>query len=905
MNVSSHPLNEKEWQTRKQRIDTQLKAMNPAWNIIPHHDGMDTSQLHRCAVEEYPTKTGPADYALFIHGQFVGVIEAKKVSVNAANVLEQAKRYSRGATDGIGQWGEYRVPLLYASNGNEVYFIDVRQPQSYSRTLSNFHTPDAIEEMLEREDGFAWFEKNPNQVAGLWRHQEVAIAAVEDAISKGRRNHLVAMATGTGKTFTTVAQVHRMLESKAIRRVLFLVDRRALAAQAVQAFHSFDTPNGRKFTQEYSLFHQQFRREDLEETDTPFDPQVLPDKYLTAPDGTHTFVYVCTIQRMAINLFGHSAVFEDESGGFGEGEGEGDATKLDIPIHAFDVIIADECHRGYTGQQVGLWQRTIQHFDAIRIGLTATPAAHTVELFGTPVYRYGTGEAISEGHLVDYEAVKISSGVRMNGVFLKEGELVKLRNLKDGTEQTDYLEDQRAFDSQTIERQITVPDSNRKIIRELAAYAAVHEQQYGRFPKMLIFAANDLPNASHADQLVDLCRKEFGQGDEFVQKITGNANVDRPLQRIREFRNRPIPKVVVTVDMLSTGVDIPSLEFIVFLRPVKSRILWVQMLGRGTRCCNAINKSHFTVFDCFDGTLIEYFKGSTDFDVEVRNGKPTLPISKVIENIYNNFEREYSTKILVRRLHRIDKEMSGEARQAFADFGIPDGNLGKWATELPDKLKSNWTATMALLRDEKFQEVLQDYGKAKSFWIAPGQVDTVSSQTVFHVGEKHLQPADYLQEFGRWVRENPEHIEAIQILKSSPKSWSREALEGLRGTLRRHSFGEETLKRARKLVGLPELADIISQVKHAANEQEPLLTAQERVDRAIEKVTTGRTFDANQSTWLGRIREHLVENLSLNMNDFGVFPIFTDAGGQGRAKKVFTEPVLIELVEEFNEALAA
>jgi len=604
-------------------------------------------------------------------------------------------------------------------------------------------------------------------------------------------------------------------------------------------------------------------------------------------------------------LFGRSAVFEDESGGFGEGEGEGDADRLDIPIHAFDVIIADECHRGYTGQQVGLWRRVIEHFDSIRIGLTATPAAHTVSLFGEPVYRYTMDEAISEGHLVDYEAVKISSGVRINGVFLQEGELVKLRNLKDGTEQTDYLEDQREFESQTIERQITVPDSNRKIIRELKVYADVHQQQYGRFPKMLIFAANDLPNASHADQLVQLCREEFGQGDEFVQKITGNANVDRPLQRIREFRNRPNPKIVVTVDMLSTGVDIPSLEFIVFLRLVKSRILWVQMLGRGTRRCDAINKSHFTVFDCFDGTLIEYFKGATDFDVQVRDGKPSLSISKIIENIYNNFEREYSIKSLVRRLHRIDKEMSGDVRQSFADFGILDGNLGEWATALPDKLKKEWTATMALLRDDDFQKLLQNSGKNKPFWIAPQQKDTVSSQTVFHVGEKHLQPADYLEEFGRWVRENPEHIEAIRILMNSPRAWNREALEELRGTLRRHSFGEDTLKRARKLVGLPELADIISQVKHAANEQEPLLTAQERVGRAFEKVTAGSTFDATQSAWLGRIREHLIENLSLNMNDFGVFPIFTDAGGQGRAKKVFTEPVLMELVEQFNEALAA
>ncbi len=172
------------------------------------------------------------------------------------------------------------------------------------------------------------------------------------------------------------------------------------------------------------------------------------------------------------------------------------------------------------------------------------------------------------------------------------------------------------FDASAVEHAVTAPDSNRKIIQEIAKYAYEHEKETGRFPKILIFAVNDLPHTSHADQLVRICREVFEQGDDFVQKITGNPNVDRPLQRIREFRNRPNPKVVVTVDMLSTGVDIPALEFIVFLRPVKSRILWEQMLGRGTRRCNDINKTKFVVFDCFDGTLFRYFKDASNFEIE-------------------------------------------------------------------------------------------------------------------------------------------------------------------------------------------------------------------------------------------------------------------------------------------------
>lgn len=163
------------------------------------------------------------------------------------------------------------------------------------------------------------------------------------------------------------------------------------------------------------------------------------------------------------------------------------------------------------------------------------------------------------------------------GVFLKDGETVERVDTDTGQKALDQLEDERTFEAADIERSITAPDSNRKIIEEVAKYAYEHEAKTGRFPKTLIFAVNDMPHTSHADQLVKICRAVFNQGDDFVKKITGNPNVDRPLQRIREFRNRPNPKVVVTVDMLSTGVDIPALEFIVFLRPVKSRILWEQM----------------------------------------------------------------------------------------------------------------------------------------------------------------------------------------------------------------------------------------------------------------------------------------------------------------------------------------
>src|SRR5437667_7367391 len=336
---------------------------------------------------------------------------------------------------------------------------------------------------------------------------------------------------------------------------------------------------------------------------------------------------------------------------------------------------------------MSVWRETLNHFDAIKIGLTATPAAHTTALFGSPVFRYTVEQAILDGYLVDYEAVAVKSNVRMTGVFLKEGETVERVDTDTGQKALDQLEDAREHPAADIERAITVPDSNRKIIEEVAKYAYDHEAVTGRFPKILIFAVNDLPHTSHADQLVKTCRDVFNQGDDFVKKITGNPNVDRPLQRIREFRNRANPKVVVTVDMLSTGVDIPALEFIVFLRPVKSRILWEQMLGRCTRLCPDINKSEFVVFDCFDGTLFRYFKDVSNFQIEEPRSNP-LTIVEVIENIWQNIDRKYHINALVKRLHRIDKSMSGEAREDFSPW-IPDGNVGKFATGLAKSLRDN------------------------------------------------------------------------------------------------------------------------------------------------------------------------------------------------------------------------
>jgi len=266
---------ELEWKTRKERVDKRLRSLTPPWSIIKHHPDLNAASLDCHAVEEYSTANGPADYALFVKGKFLGIIEAKKVSVGPQNVLEQAKRYSRGAFDGPGNWSGHRVPFLYATNGEVIYFLDVRNEKNLSRQITQFHTSSALEELFSSSADFAWFQENPVNIERLRPYQLRAIEAMETAIGKGKRAMLVAMATGTGKTFLTVAQIYRLLESKTFRRILFLVDRRALAAQAVREFASFTTPKNLKFDREYDVFSQRFHREDIDDN-KPFDPN--PDE---------------------------------------------------------------------------------------------------------------------------------------------------------------------------------------------------------------------------------------------------------------------------------------------------------------------------------------------------------------------------------------------------------------------------------------------------------------------------------------------------------------------------------------------------------------------------------------------------------------------------------------------------
>ena len=889
---------ESERETRIRRIDPKLQAAG--WTPQAFRSFGESKLANAAAIREYPTTNGPADYALCDAQEVRGVVEAKRLATGPQEVLTQAQRYSRGIDQQPRYQGQYGAPFLYSTNGEIIRFHDVRSQLNLSRQVSGFHKPEALDELLSRDFDAELAKLATVPMSPILRpYQREANQAIDRALAERRRKMLLAMATGTGKTLTMVSEVYRLMNSGAVRRVLFLVDRRALAAQAVRAFASFEAEPGLKFDKVYQVYSQRFQRDDLEDG-AKWDPNVLPSRMLTNPKPGDTFVYVCTIQRMSINLFGRSSVLNPD-----DEDIDDDATQLPIPIHAFDLIIADECHRGYSAKQLSIWRDTLNHFDATTIGLTATPAAHTIAEFEHIVYRYEYERAVRENNLVDYDPVRIRSGVRINGVFLQAGDQIDNVNPETGSRELDVLEDERQYPAEDVEQKITVPDSNRRILTEIKRYAEEHEREYGRFPKTLIFAAQDLPNRSHADQLVAQARAIFGRGEEFVAKITGK--VDRPLRRIREFRNRPRPGIVVSVDLMSTGVDIPDLEFIVLLRPIRSRILFEQILGRGTRKGEQYpDKSHFVVFDCFDGTLLEYFRTATGMTLDPPIA-PSRTVQQIIEDIWQNRNRDYNVRALVKRLLRIDKQMSGDARIEFSRF-IPDGNVANFAADLPRLVSQSFDLTMRILRDPDFQRLLTNYQRANPpFVVAPGVVDEVDSEWLIRAGVgREYKPDDYLQAFVEFVRTHETDIQALQILLRRPAEWSPAALKELKDALlvAPEHFSEANLRRAFRVTQHQDLVDIISMVKRAAVASSPLMTAEERVNAAVAQVTTGRELTADEQQWMEYIRLHLVENLSIDQEDFEAVPVLSDHGGWGRANRVFGGQ-LEQLVADLNRELVA
>ena len=696
---------------------------------------------------------------------------------------------------------------------------------------------------------------------------EHGIAAIE-AIAKGRARVLLVMATGTGKTRTCIGLCYRLLKTKRFRRVLFLVDRNALGKQTADAFKDLRLENLQTFT-------------DI------FDVKELAD---LKPDR-ETKLQIATIQAMVKRVLGP---FEEA--------GEDNVP----PVDQYDCVVVDECHRGYLldrelsdreflfrdeDDYISKYRRVLDHFDAVKVGLTATPAIHTKEIFGAPIFSYSYREAVVDGFLVDHEPpTRIVTKLAQDGIHYQAREEVLVLDRSTQTVRKEELPDELQFDVDAFNRRIITENFNRAVLSELVNHIDPAQDE-----KTLVFCATD----EHADMVVLLLKEalkaKYGSvDDDAVAKITGAT--DRPLEALRRYRNERAPNIAVTVDLLTTGIDVPRIANLVFLRRVRSRILYEQMIGRATRLCPEIGKERFRIFDAVD--LYSALKDVTDMKPVVVNPLVTFEqlAKEVLEGKDEDFRRASLDEFLA-KLQRKKRALAGEAEERFqtaAGMGIKE--LAQFLKksgvgDASDYLKSH-PALAAFLdrtvgavvyktvvseRHDELREVTRGYGKHGS-----------------------RRPGDYLEAFRAFVENNMNLLPALLVVTQRPRDLTREDLRTLRLALDQEGFGEKAVQTAwRDQKNEDVAATIVGYIRQLALGS-PLLPYDERVDRATQRLRKAHRFTDPQSKWLDRIAkqvklETVVDRASLDAGQFK-----TD-GGFARLNKVFDgqlESLLGELADE-------
>jgi type I restriction enzyme, R subunit len=843
------------------------------------------------AIAEWPTKSGPVDYALFAGLTCVGVVEAKRLSKDVPSVLEQAKRYAQdialeqGAAVIDSPWQHslsepYRVPFVLATNGRPfvrqfaeksgIWFWDTRREMNHPTALPEWFSPSDLLSKLEQIHTPSAYELAEETIGmgALRPYQQDAIASIEDAIRKDQKQILVAMATGTGKTRTCIGLMYRLLKQKRFRRILFLVDRTALGEQTTDALNTTEIEGFLNFSQIYKVAGLEKR---------------LPDK--------EDQVQIATVQSLVARILN-----------------EADPSKRPTP-GMYDCIIVDEAHRGYTldaelietastfrnvADYLSKYRQVLDFFDAFKIGLTATPALHTTEIFGRPVYSYSYRRAVIDGWLVDHLPPKrITTALSEAGIRFEGGEDVEIIDPKTGQIDLFSLPDVVEFEVEQFNKRVYSESFNRVVCEALAG-----EIDLDHSGKTLIFAARD----DHADTVVRLLKQalEAEHGpipDNMVMKITGS--VDKPQDKILQFRNDPLPKFVVTVDLLTTGVDIPRICNLVFLRRVNSRILYDQMIGRATRLCRDIGKEHFRIFDAVD--LYAHLQEMSEMRPVVT--QPGIALSELLEDLRNasapEDRRWVADQIIVvvrARARHLDASQT-ELFQSAARF--PPGVLAAKLVEMdPGEISGWFDAHPAIVHvlDSKSLGA----GTQRGIMISEHGDELVSVEDYFGKDET---PEDYIDGFERFVRENMNKVPALIAVTQKPRDLTRKELRELATLLDDNGYSEPGLRTAYGRVKNADIAaHIIGYVRQAAL-GDPLVAYATRVENALRKIEASRPWTAVQKRWLKRIARTLRETPVADRETLNE-GAFAGQGGFNRIQQEFGED-LESALHEINEAIWA
>lgn len=915
----------------RQEIDRQLAAAG--W-VVQSQDRLNLAAGLGVAVREFTLEKphGRVDYLLFVKGQPAGVIEAKPEGTTLTEVERQSGRY----VSGLPSWMHppvYPLPFIYESTGTETRFTNGYDPEARSRRVFCFHQPGTLAEwsrQIAANPDTPTFRARlrtmpPLDETGLWGKQGEAIRNVEVSLAGDRPRALIQMATGSGKTFTAANISYRLIRHAGAKRILFLVDRSNLGRQTKLEFDKFTIADTqRKFPAEYNVQH-------------------LTTNVLDSASR----VCISTIQRAFSMLKGDAeldpeldekSVYELQNGAPLEV-----AYNPLLPPETFDVIIIDECHRSIYGQ----WRQVLEYFDAHLIGLTATPNRQAFGFFNQNlVMEYSHDMAVADGVNVDFTVYKIQTAITAGGSTIEAGEFAGFRDRQTRQIRWDAVDEPVEYKAAQLDRAVVAKDQIRTVIQTFKDKLFT-ELFPGRttVPKTLIFAKDD----SHADDIVQIVREVFGKGNQFAIKITYRTKDGKTDELIAAFRNSMYPRIVVTVDMIATGTDVRPLECLLFMRSVKSRTYFEQMVGRGVRVIDdtefqsvtddAKRKDGFVIVDAvgvMDSPLAE--------TVQPLERSPHVGLRDLLNQVaFGNTDPRVASTVAA-RLARLDKHLTRDDRAMLADLadgadlGVITRNLvtaldpdqQRAATRIAGKSEDDpdavaQTAAVMIARaleplaaNPDLRNAILDVRKSYEQTIDDTSIDEV----VFagHSQEARDRASVMVASFRQYIEDNKDQIRALQVLYSRPYSQRltfREVKE-LAAAIARppRQWTPDVLWRAYELLdkskvrgsGQRTLTDIVALIRYALRQDDELVPFRDQVEERFaawlrEQDQRGVAFTVEQVQWLSWMKDNIVGELGITPESLDYTP-FAEHGGIGKATKVFGDR-LAPLMEELTEALAA
>jgi len=903
------------------------KMLTNAGYILQDKDEFDRTAALGVAVREYPTKSGPVDYLLFVNGNPVGVVEAKAENKGSSllGVAEQSIRYAKSGLRGLPEIPDIR--FTYESTGAKTNYCDLSDEKFRSREVFYFHKPETLAELLMDNNTLRNRLKSlPSfDTTGFRECQIIAIQNLEQSFSSNKPRALIQMATGAGKTFTAITAVYRLLRFAKANRILFLVDTKNLGEQAEAEFMNYKpSDDGRFFTELYGV-----RR--LNSSFIPTDAKVC----------------ISTIQRMYSILRNEELDESDEEKSLNEQPVSGkprDVIYNDrYTPEFFDFIIIDECHRSI----YNVWQQVLDYFDAFLIGLTATPDNRTFGFFNKNIVSEYSHE----------QAVLDNVNVGRNGTYLIETRIgskggtilkqtVEVRERLSRRKRWEQLDEDLDYKPSQLDRDVVNPTQIRSVIKAFYDDWKIIFPGRKELPKTLVFAKTD----SHADDIINVIREEFGEGNEFCKKITYGSKED-PKSILSAFRNDFNPRVAVTVDMIATGTDVKPLECLVFMRDVRSKNYFEQMLGRATRTLgeddlkkvspSAVHrKLGFIVVDAVGVTKSQK---TTSRQLE---RKPTETLENLMWSVANGVCDEDTLTTLAGRLANLDKLMTEKEKNKFKEISdtsvisiarnllnafdedtINEIVVNRYGKNIPYDNVEDITAEISIelateaskpFNSPEIRKYIESVRKSHYQIIDNINIDEVTNRGWDTDLEK--EATEKIMSFADFIDQNRRNIDALEIIYNQSyknRSLTLEMVKDLYSALLDAKLPPDEIWKAYSIIKpekvreksiLNKLADIISLVRFELGHTLELNSFSSDVARRFQEWTFKKQegafkFTEEQMDWLRMLRDHIASSVSITIVHLDLSP-FDSKGGLGRFYKLFGNEYE-SILEEINYALVA